>query len=84
MNGDTIDSIEAILTGDENIPERVSNRLILSAVRANYQLNETTSKLAQKNHEDIEELRISSNRTDKILAAFAAVATGLGIIFGNK
>jgi len=84
MNGDTIDSIEAILTGDENIPERVSNRLILSAVRANYQLNETTSKLAQKNHEDIEELRISSSRTDKILAAFAALATGLGIIFGNK
>lgn len=34
-----LDSIEAILTGDEEIPERVSNRLLLGAIRANYQFN---------------------------------------------
>lgn len=36
-NGDTLDSITAILGGEEPIPDRVSNRLIMIAIAQNYQ-----------------------------------------------
>ena len=36
-NGDTLNSIEAILTGAEEIPGNVTNKLLLMALRLQYQ-----------------------------------------------
>ena len=36
-NGETINSIKRILTGDQEIPEKVSNELLLAAITDNYQ-----------------------------------------------
>lgn len=76
-NGSTIDSIEAILTGDEPLPEKVTNRLLLSAIRVNYQKNQEIEskynelvKCWRDCQEDIDNLdtaiKVQMQRTDQI------------------
>lgn len=90
-NGDTIDSIERILTGQDDLPERVSNTLLLAAIRANYQnvscikdeLHDLEIKQIQQ-ESDIGDLKKRSDRNDIINSVAVAIAGALGIAFGKQ
>jgi len=96
--GSTIDSIEKILTGDEPLPERTSNTLLLAAIRANYQANVCTSDLLLEQRDNINNLNTAlklqqkqmddiekkSNRFDFLITLLAGVASSLGFYFGQK
>lgn len=97
-NGATIDSIEKILTGDEPLPERTSNTLLLAAIRANFQANDKTLSLLLEQRDDLDDLETAmkvmqkqmdavekkSNRLDFIVALIAGVSSSLGFYFGQK
>jgi len=94
----TIDSIESILTGDEPLPERASNTLLLAAIRANYQANDKTMSLLLEQRDDIDNLdtamklqqqevdsiKKTSNRWDFIIALVTGISSSLGFYFGQK
>jgi hypothetical protein len=60
-NGNTLNSIEQILTGADEIPQHVSNRLLLLAMREQYMLaiadRERVAKLEQSHAEHCLQLR---------------------------
>ena len=90
-NGDTLTSIERILTGKDELPERVSNTLLLAAIRANYQnmscITERFDELEHKQLEhgkDIEQLQKRSDRWDLINSIVALIGGALGIGLSSK
>lgn len=98
MNGDTLKTIEAILLGEEGIPERVSNRMLLLGLRVNHQLTTEALDCVKANRERIEAIEkrelIQSNkiddvkqdsaRYDKLIAAIAVAITAIGAFFSNR
>ena len=90
-NGATIDSIEKILTGEQELPERVSNALLLAAIRANYQnvscLGDDINKLkeTQSRHgTEIEGLKKRSDRWDMLNTLAVTLGSALGYWSGQK
>ena len=90
-NGDTIDSIERILTGKDELPERVSNTLLLAAIRANYQnmscIKDDFSEIEKKQLEhdkDIEQLKKRSDKWDMVNTIVALIGGALGIGLSQK
>lgn len=76
-NGSTIDSIEAILTGEEPLPTNVNNRLLLAAIRVNYQKNQEIEakydglvKCWQECKDDIDNLDTAMQVRDSRMDAF--------------
>jgi len=90
-NGASIDSIERILNGKDEIPERVSNTLLLMAIRANYQnlscFREKIDGLEHKQLEhdkDIEQLKKRSDRWDVINSIAAIIGGAFGVAIGKQ
>lgn len=97
-NGSQLDSIEAILTGEEPIPDSVTNRLLLAAIRSNYQLIQEHERCWQDCKDDIdnletamkiqiaeiENMKKTSSRWDKILGIATGLGTAVGFYFGQK
>ena len=93
-NGATIDSIERVLTGEEELPERTSNTLILAAVRANYQKLEgictkheadmTALQARQESQQnEINEIKRRSDRWDVVNTLAATIAGALTALSGR-
>lgn len=90
-NGDTINSIERILTGKDELPERVSNTLLLAAIRENYQnlscfrdrIEELEHK-QMKHDKDIEQLQKRSDRWDTINTIVALIGGAFGVAIGKQ
>ena len=90
-NGDTLTSIERILTGKDEIPERVSNTLLLAAIRANYQnmscIKDEFKEIEHKqiqHDKDIEQLQKRSDKWDMANSLLALIGGALGIAIGKQ
>ena len=94
---ETLDVIEALLLGDETIPEKVSSRMILLGIQVNFRHNIAAMKCIAANTErieaierkqieqdnNIENAKKESARYDKIIGAVALIGAAIGSIF-NK
>lgn len=88
-NGETLDSIEDILTGNEPIPANVSNRLVMAAIRTVYQKSFDNAETSKKNCTRLDEVEKTLGRYDErisnlsgrsnILDALTALGAAIGI-----
>ena len=78
-NGATIDTIEEVLAGDAEIPERVSNRLILAAIRANHQTTAALTDRVECNEKEITQIKRRSDVVDVISTLAVAIGSAVGI-----